>query len=106
MAVHLDEGVNINPNLTDVIGISGDGTNWDFIKKNSISSITGTFTAAADFVDPYYPFTNKTIIRIERKDDHAPIKVELQQVANQATWIAGTAAALEVAKEDISDWIS
>lgn len=106
MAVYLDDGPNIDANLTDVIGISGDGTNWDFIKKDSISSITGVFTAAADFQDPYYPFTNKTIIRIERKDDHAPIKVELQQVANQAGWTGGDAAALETAKEDISDWIS
>lgn len=105
MAIHINNGPNISASLTDVIGMSGDGTNWDFIDKSSISSITGVFVTAANLQDPAYPFTNKTMIRIERKDDHAPIKFELQQVANQATWIAGTAAALETAKEDISGWL-
>ena len=105
MALSVDRASNINAAITNGIAFSSDGTNWDFISKDQVSTVTGWFQAAADMVEPNYPRTNKTILRIERSDDHAPLTFELQDVVNQATWTAGTEAALQIAKEDIASWI-
>lgn len=106
MALYIDDGINVDSNATELIAFSTDGTNWDFVAKKSISNVTGIYTAAANLVDPGYKYTNKTIIKLDRSDDHAPIIFELQDVANQSTWTAGTAAALQIAKVDLADFIS
>ena len=96
------DGPSVQPGLTDSIAFSVDGINWDFVNKSQISTVTGFFAAAGSFVEPNYPHTNKTILRIERSDDHAPITFELQDVTNQATWSTGLITGLEQAKEDIA----
>ncbi len=103
--MHVSNGPDVDGSLTDVIAFSSDGTNWDFIEKASISTVTGWFQADGTYQDTGYKYDNKTILRIERKDDHAPLTFELQDVENQATWTGGAEANLQVAKVDIAGWL-
>lgn len=97
--MQVDNGVNIDPNWTDVISISHDGTNWDNISKEGLS-VGQSFVGKPMFT---YKYDQVARIILKRGDQHI-LSFDIQQVTNQAGW-TGDPSGLQQAVSDITSWL-
>jgi hypothetical protein len=90
--------------LSDVVGV--------FVLGEQITGGTSTETAdvAADYIPQSfdgewsYEYDTMTVIQVQMNDG-SRMAIELQNVANQATWNLGTLAALNAAITAINAWL-
>lgn len=95
--IYIDPQTSTDPNIL-VAEDSLFTQNLQLLSKASIINVSRVFLANAGLA---YPYPTQTILFIQM-DHGVDFKVELQRVANQATWNTGTAAAADVAVSDIN----
>ncbi len=103
--IHIEEGVDVNPNWTEVIAISNDGKTWSTFRKDAITNVAQVSSDNANkgvFGSPQRDQNRRIHINLRGGVD---ITFDVQDVANQATWSDGSLAALQVAIDDINSWL-
>jgi hypothetical protein len=79
----------------------------DSIAKLKITHVGGVYNAkpaSATQEEWAYPYAVMTILHVERQGGE-PLKIELQDVSNQATWSTGQQTGLQQAITDINAWL-
>ena len=105
MTTHISNGVDVDPNWTELIAVSNDGVTWSTFRKDAIINIAQVSSSNANkgtFGSPQRDQNRRIHINLRGGLD---ITFDVQDVANQATWSNGTLAALQVAVSDINSWL-
>lgn len=77
------------------------------IAKLKITGVSGVYNAkpaTATQEEWAYPYSQMTILHVERQGGET-LKIELQDISNQAAWSTGQQAGLQQAIADINAWI-
>jgi hypothetical protein len=107
---HIDNGINIDAGWLNHIAISRDGVNWEPISKDGLDVMPRLLNkqSSANGGYPADPKGPRAMISLGRKGDREPIvQFDIDNVANQAGWIAGAILTnLQAAVTDITVWLS
>ncbi len=103
MGFYIKNGIDEDASWTTVIAISKDNVHWTTIQKKDLS-VKPSFISNPN-TNIHYSFDTLTKIRLEYPNGKVAADFELQDVLNQAAWILGTEAALQVAVDDITSWL-
>lgn len=89
---------------TNSIGMSPDGLKWDWMPKAGLQ-VGGLFRNITS--NETYPFATRLTLTFE-KDNRLFATIEVQDVVNQATWIAETdpQKKLALALNDVGTWLA
>lgn len=74
------------------------------LKITNVSGIYNAKPASATQEEWAYPYSQMTILQVERQGGET-LKIELQDISNQATWSTGLQSGLQQAISDINAWL-
>src|ERR1022692_3176129 len=89
-------GLSIGNNKTEVIAISPNGTDWDYIMKQNILMLGFVYFDNTTITPRNYPYPTKTLLKITMVGD-LDVIWELQDISNQPGWSTGTQAGINQA---------
>ena len=108
--LYIDNGENIVATWTDHIAISNDGVAWETISKDGLDVSARTVYQNSPLANrnPGEPKGTSVRISLNRKGDGRPVlEFDVDDVANQAGWIAGDMPTNRLAAvTDITTWLA
>jgi len=108
--LYIDNGENIVATWTSHIAISNDGVAWETIAKDGLDVSARTVYQNSPLANrhPGEPKGTRVVISLNRKGDGRPVlEFDVDDVANQAGWIAGDMVANRLAAvTDITTWLA
>jgi hypothetical protein len=100
--MYIENGATVDATWTKAIAWSSDNTNWNTLNKNGLSVHHNIVNK--NIASPLVKRSTSFLITIKKGEDEL-LQFDIQDVVGKGTW-AATAAGLQVAVDDISNWIS
>jgi len=108
--LYISNGIDVVATWTDHIAISNDGVAWETISKEMLDVSARTVYQNSPLANrnPGEPKGTKVIISLKRTGDgRSVLEFDVDDVANQAGWIAGDMPTNRLAAvTDITTWLS
>ena len=105
MKVHIKNGVDVDPNWTEVIAVSHDGQQWSTFRKDAVTTVNPVSSHNANRGTFGSPQRTKNLLVHITLRGGVDVNFDVQDVANQAAWSTGDLAGLNQAITDISSWL-
>jgi hypothetical protein len=104
--LYVSNGITVDAAWTKYIAVSENGVNWTTIPKEG-TMVRSSFRSSGNTIPPNVigPRLNTRISLVDSGGTQI-MGFECDNVINQATWQGKTPAALQVAVDDITTWLS